>query len=114
MSELGLNEAQAVVRKYPKPGAWHGEIYAKRQVEQQPAADHTLVYDKLIEQCPPLKDDAATIGTFNYYQGGHLLLQTQACNYQVSLTVTNPQAAPQTFTVVVNDLPQATLSLIHI
>lgn len=103
--------AFAVDRQYPNPGAWHGEVYARRTVVESPSRDTTLAYTKRTEQCPALNDDAATIGTFNYYQGGHLVLKALACNYEVALSVTNPQEAAQTFTVVINDLPQATFTL---
>ena len=101
----------AIQCNYPKPGAWQDQVYTKRVVAKTPSQDTTLTYTKRVEQCPALNDDAATIGTFKYYQGGHLVLKTKACNYAVSLTVTNPQKVAQTFTVVVNDLPQATFTL---
>lgn len=97
--------------QYPQAGSWHAEVYQQRSVVKTVPQTTTFKFQTLVEQCPPLKDDTATIGTFTYYQGTHVTLPAKASNYQVQLVVKNPTAQAQTSTVIVNALETTTLTI---
>ncbi|MFB9769236.1 SGNH/GDSL hydrolase family protein [Lactiplantibacillus modestisalitolerans] len=108
--------AQLKTYRYPQRGAWHGEVYELRKREVTPAvpekgAQPQLHFKTLVEQCPALNEDAATVGTFTYYQGTHLVIAAEAQNYQLKLRLQNTVASAQTYTAIVNDLETVTFTL---
>lgn len=114
MLKMNANELIKYMRnrQYKDDAHWKADVYHLRtELTDQKVSHSTASAQLILDQCPPLKGDAKTVGTFKYFSGDHYILPVEAINYQLTVKVQNPLTEDQNLSLVVNELPVKNFTL---
>ncbi len=113
MEELSFKENKynniLFERTYPDeaPG-WINSIYNEREAKiincDQQIGSINFKFRYFKEDSDALNGDIATIGTFEYFEGNFIKIETKAINYNINLTITNPNSKTLELEIIINQL----------
>ena len=113
MEELSFKENKynniLFERTYPDeaPG-WINSIYNEREAKiincDQQIGSINFKFRYFKEDSDALNGDISTIGTFEYFEGNFIKIETKAINYNINLTITNPNSKTLELEIIISQL----------